>query len=69
MLVTEDGDLTSLWASVIVRVRPPFPTRPGRIGILERAAEVDPPAWKSGQLRPVNQTKKHKCREWNEEKS
>lgn len=69
------GQLTSVrasagWRWVIVRVRQPLPTRPARMGkgILEQLAELEPPAWKSGQLRPVNQMKGHKYKEQRERK-
>lgn len=71
--VSQQGQLTSVWASagwwVTVRVRHPLPTRPGRMGkgILDQPAELGPPAWKSGQLRPVNQMKGRKCKNQREE--
>lgn len=68
------GQLTSVRASagrrVIVRVRLPLPTRPGRgagKGTLDQLAELGSPVWKSGQLMPVNQIKGHKYREEGDE--
>lgn len=68
------GQLTSFRASagrrVIVRVRLPLPTRPGRgagKGTLDQLAELGSPVWKSGQLMPVNQIKGHKYREEGDE--
>lgn len=68
------GQLTSFLASarrrVIVRVRLPLPTRPGRgagKGTPDQLAELGSPVWKSGQLMPVNQIKGHKYREEGDE--
>ncbi len=72
--VSQQSWLTSVRASagwwVTVRVRHPLPTRPGRMGkgILDQLAELGPPAWKSGQLRPVNQMNGCKCKEQREER-